>query len=141
MRGTVVRLDDNLKVEKILAGEQGGKGFVDFKVKKTGTWALDGLSGKVYRFAGDGAPAVLALARSLAFPVSLEIDEAGQLYILDRHAGSVAVFGPQGEFRYDFLGQGKRHGKLWYPAQLLFDWAGRLCVVDEGNSRVDIFNR
>jgi sugar lactone lactonase YvrE len=141
MRGAVVRLDDNLKVEKTFAGQTGSKGFVDFKIKGNELWALDGLAGKVYRFAGDGAPTTVDFEPRLEFPFSLEVDEGGQLYILDRHAGTVAVFGPRGDFRFDFLGRGKRHGKLWYPAQLLFDWEGRLCIVDEGNNRVDIFSR
>lgn len=141
MRGAVLRLDDSLKVEKVLAGDPGNKGFVDFKIKANGIWSLDGLSGKVYHFAGEGAPAVVSLDRPLEFPVSLEVDESGQFYILDRHSGSVVVFGPRGDFRHELFGRGKRHGKLWYPSQLLFDWEGRLCVVDEGNSRVDIFNR
>jgi len=141
MKGAVLRLDDNLKVEKTYAGPPGSRGIVDFKVKGSKLWALDGLAGKVYLFAGDAAPTAVTLAFPLEFPVSLEIDDAGQLYVLDRHAGTVAVFGPQGDFRFDVLGRGKGHGRLWYPAQLLFDWAGRLCVVDEGNSRVDIFSR
>lgn len=141
MRGTVVRLDDNLKVETIFAAQSGGRGFVDFKIKANGIWALDGLAGKVYRFTDGAAPSVISLKRAMEFPNSLEIDQGGQLYVLDRHAGTVVVFGAQGDFRHELLGRGKRHGKLWYPAQLLFDWEGRLCVVDEGNSRVDIFNR
>lgn len=141
MKGAVLRLDDNLKVEKTFAGPEGSRGIVDFKVKGSKLWALDGLADQVYLFAGEGAPSVIKLASPLEFPVSLEIDDAGQLYILDRHAGKVAVFGPQGEFRFDFLDRGKGPGRLWYPSQLLFDWAGRLCVVDEGNNRVDIFSR
>lgn len=141
MRGTVVRLDDNLKVEKILTGGPECKGLVDFKVKGSDIWALDGLAGKVYRFSGEGAATVSALDHAFEFPVSLEIDDAGQYYVLDRHAGVIAVFGPRGDFRYDFLGQGQRHGKLWYPSQLVFDWEGRLCVVNEGNNRVDVFSR
>lgn len=141
MRGTVIRLDDNLKAEKILAAGPGSKGLVDFKIKGTDIWALDGLSGKVYQFSEKGASTALSLKYSFEFPVSLEIDDAGQFYILDRHAGKMVVFGPRGDFRYDFLGQGQRHGKLWYPSQVLFDWDGRLCVVDEGNGRVDVFNR
>jgi sugar lactone lactonase YvrE len=141
MKGTVVRLDDNLRVEKIFAGPDGSRGFIDFKIKGNKLYALDGLSAKVYLFVGDDPPTTVSLADSLEFPVSLEIDEAGQLYILDRHARKVVVFGPRGDFRFDFLDRGKGHGRLWYPAQLQFDWDGRLCVVDEGNSRVDIFSR
>lgn len=141
MRGTVVRLEDNLKVEMSFAAQPGGRGFVDFKIKSDGIWALDGLAGKIYRFTDGAAPSVITLNRAMEFPNSLEIDQGGQLYVLDRHAGTVMVFGAQGDFRHELLGRGKRHGKLWYPAQLLFDWEGRLCVVDEGNSRVDIFNR
>lgn len=140
-RGAVVQLDDNLKVVQHYRGEEAFQGFVDFKIKDGILWALDGLSAVVYRFAV-GEPAAESVRLSgLQFPVALEIDSAGQFYVLDRHAGTVEVFGPKGDKRFDFLGKGKRHGQLWYAKELIFDWEEKLCVVDEGNNRVDILTR
>lgn len=140
MRGAVLRLDNNLKVESILIG-QGTKGIIDFKVKGSEIWALEAISGKILGLSKEGSLRMISPQYTFEFPVSLELDDAGQIYILDRHTGTVAVFGPQGDFRYDFLGQGQRHGKLWYPSQIMFDWERHLCVVDEGNNRVDVFSR
>ncbi|NOY12274.1 MAG: hypothetical protein GXP51_00825 [Deltaproteobacteria bacterium] len=140
-RGAILRLDDDLRVVRNYSGDESFRGFVDFKLKGHDIWALDGLARKIYRF-GDGNQFEQRIALTgLQFPVALEVDTAGQFYVLDRHAGTVEVFGPQGEKRFDFLGKGKRHGQLWYPKDLLFDWDQRLCIVDEGNVRVDILTR
>jgi streptogramin lyase len=143
LRGAVLQLDDNLQVVKTLAGNAPGfTGFGDYKIKSDGLWALDGLARKVYHFdAGGVLTKVVQLSPGLQFPVALEIDPAGQFYILDRHAGTIAVYDREGKFKFDFLTKGKRRGQLWYAGQLLFDWEGRLCVVNEGNGRVDIYGR
>ena len=46
-----------------------------------------------------------------------------------------------GRLRYRFFTRGRYPGHLRYPADLLFDWEGRLCVADEGNGRVEIMSR
>ncbi|HEY5674342.1 MAG TPA: hypothetical protein VIR78_11595 [Malonomonas sp.] len=140
-RGAILQLDDRLQVVQTYAGDKDFRGFVDFKLKGRELFALDGLSRKIYRFSGSGALAQVVAFEGLQFPVALEVDSAGQFYLLDRHAGTVEVFGPQGDKRFNFLGKGKRHGQLWYAKDLLFDWEQRLCIVDEGNSRVDILTR
>ncbi|WP_303720439.1 hypothetical protein [Malonomonas rubra] len=140
-RGAILQLDDNLNVMHSYQGTAAFKGFVDFKIKGETLWALDGLSSSVYRFAIGSAALEAVQLSGLKFPVSLEIDSAGQFYVLDRHAGIVVVFGPNGEKRFDFLGKGKRNGQLWFAKELIFDWEEKLCVVDEGNNRVDILTR
>ncbi len=142
LRGAVSLVDDNVKIVKTYQGPAGARGMVDFKIKDDGIWALDGVGGKVYRFNPDGRVGEeIALSKTLEFPASLEIDRSGRLYILDRHAGTVNVFTPGGRFEYDFLTRGKARGQLWSGAHLLFDWAERLCIVDEGNAKVEIFRR
>ena len=143
MRGAVLQLDSNLQVAKTFAGNVPGfTGFWDYKIKSDGVWALDGLARKVYHFEADGEVVkIVELSSGLQFPVALEIDSAGLFYILDRHAGTIAVYDREGKFKFDFLTKGKRRGQLWYASQLLFDWEGRLCVVNEGNGRVDIYSR
>ena len=140
-RGAILQLDDSLQVVQNYSGDKGFRGFVDFKLKGRDIWALDGLARKIYRFSANGETVKVVALQGLQFPVALEVDTAGQFYVLDRHAGTIEVFGPQGDKRFDFLGRGKRHGQLWYAKDLLFDWEQRLCVVDEGNARIDILTR
>ncbi len=140
-RGAVLQLDDNLSVVQQYSGGKEFKGFVDFKLKGQQIWALDGLSAAIHQFSVAGEVAGAVTLEGLEFPVSLEVDSAGQFYVLDRHAGTVVVFGPSGDLRFSFLGKGKRHGQLWYAKELVFDWEEKLCVVDEGNGRIDILTR
>jgi len=141
-RGYIVQLDDNLKVRASYTGEMGFKGFTDFQITDGGLWALDGLKRTLTQFSESGERVLtVELKGELEFPVAFEVDDAGRFYLLDRHAGSVKVFNQNGGFSYEFLLQGKRQGRLWFPAGLLFDWAGRLCVVNEGNGRIDIYSR
>jgi len=142
LSGAIAILDDNLQVTQTLAGGKDFKGFSDFKVKDDGIWALDGLQQTVSHFDGKGRlQKTIALAGELSFPVAIELDDSGTLYILDRHAGDVRTFDAQGRFKTAFLVKGKRAGQLWYPAALAFDWAGRLCIVDEGNARIQVYER
>lgn len=140
-RGAILQLDDSLQVVQNYSGDKDFRGFVDFKLKGRDLWALDGLARKIYRFSANGEIAQVVSLQGMQFPVALEVDTGGQFYVLDRHAGTIEVFGPQGEKRFDFLGKGKRHGQLWYAKDLLFDWKQRLCIVDEGNARIDILTR
>jgi len=140
-QGAILQLDDNLKVVRQYRGDDGYQGFVDFKLKGEQLWALDGLSATVTRFSMSGDHISSVRLSGLEFPVSLEVDAAEQLYLLDRHAGEIVVFSPAGDLRMRFLGKGKRQGQLWFGRELVFDWEERLCVVNEGNGRVDILTR
>jgi hypothetical protein len=143
LQGHILQLDDNLQVVRTFQGPSGGRGFTDFKLRQGGLWALDGLAGTVHVFslAGRVERTIVLEKNRLQFPVSLEVDGGGRLYLLDRHAGRIGVFDPQGRFQYAFLRRGKGRGELWYPAQIRFDWQGRLCVVDEGNGKVEVYGR
>jgi hypothetical protein len=98
--------------------------------------------GKMVRFTMDGKPASsVVLEDVVRFPYSLEVGPSGIFYVLDRHGGDVAVFDREGRFRYRFLTPGQARGRLYFPIELKFDPWGRLCVVEEGNGRVEIFKR
>ncbi len=140
--GGIIALDENLKVINRYSCDQCEAGFVDFKVAGDVLWALEQRSGTVYRFPiGGGAPTVIKLAGKLDFPSSLAISPTGRLFVLDRHESKILVFDPTGEFKYSFLAPGQSRGRLYYAANLLFDPWGNLCVVDEGNARVQLFSR
>ncbi len=141
LKGQVVRLDDNLKVVQSFSGDAGFKGFTDFKLGDDRLWGLDTLTSSVFQLDLSGKVEKRIKLTGLEFPSALEVDRSGQFYLLDRHAGTVVVFSRNGEKKFSFLGKGKRPGQLWNGADLLFDWQERLCVVDEGSGRVEIFSR
>ncbi|MBN1930621.1 MAG: hypothetical protein JW786_03310 [Desulfobacterales bacterium] len=144
MQGAILKLDDSLKVIKIFSSSaQDFSGFHDFKIKSDGLWALDGFARKIYHFNthDDTIEVINFTSTDLQFPIALELDDSKQIYVLDRHAGHIGVYDQKGRFKYNFIERGKRNGRLWYASNLIFDWEGRLCVVDEGNGRIEMFTR
>jgi len=139
---------DIISYNRALEPQQGyscGKcllGFVDFKIYDRTLWALDRKQKTVYRFDLAGAlDGTVLLGDSVSFPVSLAIGPSGYLYILDRHKRNIAVYDKAGTFKYHFLRYGFTRGDLYYPIEIRFDPWGGLCVIDEGNSRVEVFSR
>ena len=139
--GDVVRFDRKLTTSK----EYGCKscdGFIDFKVKSEGVWALEKNSNSVFQFNNSGKVVKeITLDHDMAFPFAIEIGPSNLIYILDRHKGEIVVFDQKGRFKYKFLTKGHSRGRLYYPENLIFDPWGRLCVVDSGNARVEVFGR
>jgi len=139
--GKVVALDKNLRVVKQFSAPEDGR-FCDFKLKSDGLWALEPLTRRICHFSlGGKLLREIHLKGDLDFPISLEVDSVGLIYIADRHVGMVKVFDSRGNFKYAFLEKGENRGRIYYPFQLLFDEVGRLCVVEEGNGRVEVFQR
>ena len=96
----------------------------------------------IYRFNLNGrVEKVIQLGEDVVFPVSLTIGPSGFIYVLDRHLRRIAVYDSNGSFKYSFLDEGVARGQLYYPIQVRFDPWGRLCIVDEGNARVEIYKR
>lgn len=142
MSGSVLQMDDDLKISQRYAVPGGPAGFCDFKVKSDGLFALDCLEKKVYGFDMKGKlKETISLPEDLMFPTALEVEGADRIYVLDRHVGKISVFDRQGQFKFDFLAAGKKPGRVSYGAYLVLDWESRLCVVEAGNSRVEVFSR
>ncbi len=142
VRGAVLRLDDNLKVSQVFAAPMGSSGFSDFKVKNGRLWALGVLEKRVYVYGGKAQ--VLRefdLGQSVSFPVSLALGKNGSLFVLDRHRAQVMVYDGSGRKKSQFFAKGSGRGKLYYPNEILFDPWGRLCIVDEGNGRIEVFEQ
>lgn len=142
MSGSVLLMDDDLKISRRYEPPSGAEGFCDFKIKSEGVFALGCLDKKVYRFDSKGAlKETISLPDDLMFPAAFEVEGTDRLYILDRHVGTISVFDRQGRFKFDFLAAGKKSSQVSYGAYLLLDWDNRLCVVEEGNGRVEVFAR
>jgi streptogramin lyase len=139
--GQVLRLADDLSIEQRFGRADSKEGITDFVLAEGQVWALENRSKRVLRFNPDGTVAgTIDLGAHVDFPVSLAVGDSGFVYVLDRHQNSIVAYG-DGRFRYRFLGPGHARGQLHFPSQVRFDPWGRLCVVDEGNGRVEVYSR
>jgi DNA-binding beta-propeller fold protein YncE len=117
-------------------------GFVDFKIYGDRLWALDQRRSIIYRFNLEGGlEERTELGGTIEFPVSFAVGPSGYIYVLDRHGRNVSVHDKTGAFKYQFLDRGIARGQLYYPTEIRFDPWGGLCVLDEGNARVEVFKR
>ncbi len=117
-------------------------GFVDFKIHEKKIWALDQAKKTILCINAEGQLIkTFTLGNSVTFPTSLAIGPAGVIYVLDRQLRNIIVFGQDGDYKYRFLEKGMARGQLYYPNEIRFDPWGGLCLVDEGNARVEIFKR
>lgn len=140
--GQIALLGSDLTVKNWISCAECSSGIVDFKLTNDGIWALDQLDKKVVHFDGNGKLIKnFDVGQKVEFPVSLAIGPAGDVFVLDRHAADIDVFDAQGSFKYSFLTKGWSRGELYFPIEILFDPWGGLCVVEEGNGRVEIFGR
>lgn len=141
-RGDIAVLNKELVVEKWFSCADCSGGFVDFKIVKGTVWALDRSAKNIVQLAADGSlKSSFSVGEHAAFPVSMAVGPSGFVYVLDRHEGIIAVFDAGGSYKYSFLSGGQMRGQLHFPVEIDFDPWGRLCVVEEGNSRVEVFGR
>lgn len=140
--GMVLRLNDDLSVDRRFGCPDCSGGLIDFVFQDDSILGIESGGKRILRFDSDGTIAdKMELGDEVDFPVSLDVGPSGYIYVLDRHQNKVFTYTRSGQFRYSFLGTGKAPGKVYFPRQLRFDPWGRLCVVDEGNGRVEIFSR
>ena len=138
--GQVLKLNADLSVAQRYGCSDCSAGFADFTIDKGTVFAIEPRAKKIYRFKRDGSLAEeISLSSEAEFPVSLAVGPSGFYYVLDRHLNSVLVYGEDGQFRYSFLSTGQSAGKVYFARQLRFDPWGQLCIVDEGNGRVEIY--
>ena len=53
-----------------------------------------------------------------------------------------SVFDEHGNFKFKFGSKGRGDGQMSFPEGIAFlDWANGLLVADEGNNRVDFYNK
>ncbi|MDH3360415.1 MAG: hypothetical protein OEL55_06035, partial [Desulfobulbaceae bacterium] len=116
--------------------------FVDFKLTRNGLWALDQRKKALYHYKTDGnIDTRITLGPEIYSPVSFALGIDNIFYVLDRLDGTISAVDARGHQKYTFLGSGQAQGKLYFPSEIRFDPWGQLCVVDEGNGRVEIFSR
>ena len=142
MTGNVYAFNKQLELLHCFKAPKSSSGFIDFKVMRGALWSLVMKNQTVYRFDLNGKlREVIHLSKKMEFPYSLAIGPTGRIYIADRHKNCIFVFDGTGEYKYKFLNLGQDRGKIYYPSEIDFDPWGHLCIVEEGNGRVEIFGR
>jgi len=132
--------ENNLRVEKILKPkDEDFKGFVDFRMNKSGLWGLSRLNKKVYYLKPDGKWETYSLKGKVVLPKSLEVKD-NYLFILDRYLGKVIIFKLPSLTKIEEFGEkGWSVGKFYRPIRIRNLYYNYIGIVDEGNGRVEIF--
>jgi sugar lactone lactonase YvrE len=140
--GQVLRLNADMTIEQRFGCTDCVGGLADFVIADDSVIGLDSRDKKVYRFRADGSIAdTIPLGDEIAFPVSLAVGPSGFIYVLDRPQNKIFAYTGEGMLKYSFLSSGQGPQQVYFARELRFDPWGQLCVVDEGNGRVEIFSR
>ena len=137
--GDLVVLDQAFTVQRRLHCPDCPAGYADLAVKDGQIYALPLLAEAIHHFDQTGnAPQTIPLNPAPAFPIALALSPDGGFLVLERH-GEVLHYQADGHLLARHLGPGERPGSLAYPAAIQVDPWGRVCVVEEGNGRVSVF--
>lgn len=72
--------------------------------------------------------------------LDLAVDDLGRIWVIDRQAMEVRVFGPGGEWVRTVGREGEGPGEFAGPDALRWGPEGDLWVVDQGNARISVFD-
>lgn len=138
--GDIITLDQTLAVRKRLRCPDCTAGYADLSVKGNMVYALPMLGAEIHAFDNTNTLVKkIPLSPAPEFPISLALAADGSFFVLERHSGAVAHYHADGRLLARHLGAGEREGRLSYPVEIQVDPWGRVCVVDEGNGRVSVF--
>lgn len=71
---------------------------------------------------------------------SVQMDELGRLYVLDRQTENVRVFTSEGDYLRSIGAPGEGPGELRNPVGMAWGPEGRLWVINIGNARYEVFD-
>ena len=71
---------------------------------------------------------------------AVQVDTAGNIYILDSKVGQVKAYGPDGKHIRTFGRKGQGPGELQNPSRMVLTRDQNLCFLDPGNSRISIYS-
>jgi hypothetical protein len=79
--------------------------------------------------------------KSMIFAIrSVQVDAAGNIYVLDDKIGLVKVYDPDGRHLRTIGKKGQGPGELQNPSVMTMTLDGHLCFLDISNNRVSIFS-
>ncbi|KAI8497218.1 hypothetical protein Bbelb_251670 [Branchiostoma belcheri] len=79
--------------------------------------------------------------QGLKWPRYITVDGEGNILVSDMDNHCVYVYNQDGQFLFQFGGEGSGEGQLKYPRGICTDGTGNIIVADWGNRRVEMFNK
>ncbi len=73
-------------------------------------------------------------------PTDIDIDNRGNVYVVDKGNKRVQIFSRKGKFLLKFGEEGEAEGKFFYPTHITIDNENRLYIIDEKKKYVQIFD-
>jgi len=114
-------------------------GFSDVAINGKYIYALDSLKKQIFIFKkGNCVFSHSLFLKNLTFPVSLSVDRAGNIYVLDAHKCKVFILDKNGKINGEIGKRGWKEGGLYYPRYIFLD-KRQLYIVDTGNNRIQVF--
>eukprot|EP00058_Branchiostoma_floridae_P018606 XP_002604095.1 hypothetical protein BRAFLDRAFT_71616 [Branchiostoma floridae] len=100
------------------------------------------LHGEVLVFRPDGTLVrTVGQQQGMVFPQYITVDGEGNILVSDWSNHCVYVYNKDGEFLFQFGGEGSGEGQLNWPRGICTDRAGNIIVADAGNRRVEMFDK
>ncbi|XP_078664938.1 E3 ubiquitin-protein ligase TRIM32-like [Branchiostoma floridae x Branchiostoma belcheri] len=98
--------------------------------------------GEVSVFRPDGTLVrTVGQQQGMKHPQYITVDGEGNILVSDCRNHCVFVYNEDGQFLFQFGGEGSDEGQLKNPRGICTDGAGNIIVADAGNSRVEMFDK
>ncbi|XP_078584919.1 uncharacterized protein LOC144867027 [Branchiostoma floridae x Branchiostoma japonicum] len=106
------------------------------------TGDVDNPHGEVLVFRPDGTlVGAVGQQQGMECPQYITVDGEGNTLVSDYGNHCVYAYNEDGQFLFQFGGEGRGEGQLWQPHGICTDRAGNIIVADWGNSRVEMFDK
>ncbi|XP_019613545.1 PREDICTED: tripartite motif-containing protein 3-like [Branchiostoma belcheri] len=106
------------------------------------TGGMGNLHGEVLVFRPDGTLVrTVGQLQGMKFSMYITVDGEGNILLSDISNHCVYVYNQDGQFLFQFGGEGSGEGQLKNPRGICTDRAGNIIVANTGNSRVDMFDK
>eukprot|EP00058_Branchiostoma_floridae_P019070 XP_002604559.1 hypothetical protein BRAFLDRAFT_79421 [Branchiostoma floridae] len=98
--------------------------------------------GEVLVFRPDGTLVrTVGQQQGMVYPWFITGNEVGNIFVLDCHNHHVYGYNEDGQFLFQFGGEGSGEGQLKNPLGICTDRAGNIIVADTWNNRVEMFDK
>lgn len=94
---------------------------------------------RVLKLDSDGG--YLGTLKNFSLPRGIAVDSLNRLHVVDTFAHTVKVFGPDGNFLFNYGSEGNAEDQLYFPNGLAINSVkGKIYITDKGNNRLQVWS-